>query len=140
MLEQAGRAAAAVMEGREALGPRLLAAYNAQVISSSLSVRTTDVVICNISSVLGCHIWAATAAAPSSTKAQPVHLQCMPFRDTGNLTLEWQAEASVQRPTSLGNSSRSQTDRSMPTRPCAGRRGSSSVRHSRHGPVGDCWR
>lgn len=32
MLEQAGYAAAAVMEGREALGPRLLAAYNAQVM------------------------------------------------------------------------------------------------------------
>lgn len=31
VLEQAGAAAAAVMEGREALGPRLLAAYNAQV-------------------------------------------------------------------------------------------------------------
>ena len=32
VLEQAGPAAAAVLEGRDALGPRLLAAYNAQVL------------------------------------------------------------------------------------------------------------
>ncbi len=34
VLEQAGPAAAAVLEGRDALGPRLLAAYNAQVPDS----------------------------------------------------------------------------------------------------------
>lgn len=135
VLEQAGRAAAAVMEGREALGPRLLAAYNAQVISCSFSVCTTNVVICNISSMLGCHM--ATAAAPPSTKAQPVHHQRY---ETGNLTLEWQAEASVQRPTSLDKPSPSQTDLPRPTLPCAGRRGSSPVRHSRHGPAVDRWR
>ena len=31
VLDQAGRAAGALVEGRDALGPRLLAAYNAQV-------------------------------------------------------------------------------------------------------------
>jgi len=59
VLEQAGRAATAVMEGRDALGPRLLAAYNAQVVSRSLSMCTTNVIICNIP-----QCWAATYGLP----------------------------------------------------------------------------
>jgi hypothetical protein len=67
VLEQAGPAAAAVLEGRDALGPRLLAAYNAQVLHP---VNAT---------LLSCRLASITAHSYSARSEPVPYMPSMPF-------------------------------------------------------------